>query len=336
MAFSFGFYNSLNGDRRYNAIQVSMIFDGIIRDGIYASLGEKLIVKTSPEDNSVIVGPGRAWFNHTWNYNDADLPLEGPPSELILDRWDAIVLDINANENSRTNQIAWITGTPSSNPVKPVMINTLEHHQYPLAYVYRSANVAVIAQERIENAVGTEACPFVTGILDQISIEDLLLQWKDQWATFVARYEASAEEWQQEQREDFNAFYAAFQTQMNEFEQSAGREFSEWFAGIRDILDGNVAGHLQNEIDEITDREFKRYYGLIGSSTVISGSTGQIRTTMAEGTVTTVMNQNQDGDLIRTTIVLNTGNFDYVKTTTIIKNSSGDDIIETSYVRRPK
>lgn len=38
MAFTFGFYNSLNGDRKYNAEQVSSIFDGLISDGVYDTM----------------------------------------------------------------------------------------------------------------------------------------------------------------------------------------------------------------------------------------------------------------------------------------------------------
>lgn len=335
MAFTFGFYNSLKGDRRYNSIQISMIFDGIIRDGIYATLGEKMIIKASTEDDTVIVAPGRGWFEHTWNYNDADMPLPGNPSELILDRWDAVVIDINSNENFRLNQIKWIKGTPSSNPVKPTMEKTLEHKQYPLAYVYRKANTGKINQEDIENRVGTEECPFVTGILDQISIDDLLLQWKDQWAQFIIKYEKSAEDWQQEQKDDFAAFYAAFKTQMYEFEQASGKEFSDWFAGIRDILDGDTAGHLQNEIDEIQDEVFKHYYGLVGSSTEINSKTGVIKTTTVDGISTTTFSTTENGKVITTTIVLNIGSFDYVKTTTIINTDVGKRI-DTTYIRRPK
>ena len=39
MSVTSGFFNSLNGDRRYNAEQMSSIFDGIINDGIFANIG---------------------------------------------------------------------------------------------------------------------------------------------------------------------------------------------------------------------------------------------------------------------------------------------------------
>lgn len=39
MAFTYGFFNSLNGDRKYTAEQLSSIFDGLITDGVFDSIG---------------------------------------------------------------------------------------------------------------------------------------------------------------------------------------------------------------------------------------------------------------------------------------------------------
>lgn len=335
MAFSFGFYNSFNHDRKYNSIQISMIFDGIISDGIYATIGEAMVVKATSEDNTVVVGPGRGWFDHTWNYNDADLPVNAPISDVLLKRIDALVIDINANENYRENKIMWVQGTPSSNPVRPTMINTLERHQYPLCYIERKPNVEKILQADITNMVGSSECPFVTGILQTINIDKLLLQWKDQWAQFVIAYEKMAEEWMDDQKADFEAYYTEFKRQMDAFEAASGKEFNDWFASIQDIFDGSVAGHLQNEINQITETEFLRYYGLINSVTVINDSTNTITTTTSEATETTRFATNAGGETITTTIIMTSGNYDYVKTTTIIPQSTGDRI-ETTYIKRPK
>lgn len=335
MAFSFGFYNSFNHDRKYNSIQISMIFDGIISDGIYATIGEAMVVKATAEDNVVVVGPGRGWFDHTWNYNDADLPVNAPISDVLLKRIDALVIDINANENYRENKIMWVQGTPSSKPVRPTMINTLERHQYPLCYIERKPNVEKIVQADITNMVGSSECPFVTGILQTIDIDQLLLQWKDQWAQFVIAYEKTAEEWMDDQKADFTAYYTEFKRQMAAFETASGKEFNDWFASIQDILDGDVAGNLQNEINQITETEFLRYYGLINSVTVINDSANTITTTTSEATETTRFATNTSGEVITTTIVMSSGNYDYVKTTTIIPQSTGDRI-ETTYIKRPK
>ena len=122
---------------------------------------------------------------------------------------------------------------------------------------------------------------------------------------------------------------------MDAFEAASGKEFNDWFASIQDIFDGSVAGHLQNEIDQITETEFLRYYGLINSVTIINDSTNTITTTTSEATETTRFATNTNGETITTTIVMSSGNYDYIKTTTIIPQSTGDRI-ETTYIKRPK
>ena len=117
MALSYGFYNSIDGDRKYDAIQFGRIFDGIIKDGIYATYEKAMVVIASSNAGEVIIQPGRAWFNHTWSYNDANVIFEAPAPEVLLERYDALVLEVNEELSSRENSYKWIQGTPSSNQV---------------------------------------------------------------------------------------------------------------------------------------------------------------------------------------------------------------------------
>lgn len=277
MAFTFGFYDSVNHDRRYNAVQMSMIFDGIISDGVYATIGKCFIVKESSEENKVIVQPGRAWFNHTWNYNDADLPIDAPQSEIILDRWDALVIDINANEEKRLNDIIWVKGTPSSNPNKPVLINTLEHHQYPLCYILRKANNERITDADIENRVGTSECPFVTGILDTIDIDDLLFQWKDQWSKFISKYEKTYDDYFVDLQKKSDEIYNSFKNKIAEYLEELTSKgdntlngilnelldfrnvnessFLKWLEDMKEKLSQYPSGNILIQIQELQDNQ---------------------------------------------------------------------------------
>ena len=180
MSVTCGFYNGLNHDRRYDSSQMSTLFDGIINDGVFQSIGTCMIVKATT-DNIVSVGIGRAWFNHTWTWNDAILPITADLPEVILDRIDAVVLEVNATESIRENSIKIVKGEPSSSPVRPTMIDTTYVHQHPLCYIYRKAKSTEITQEDITNMVGSEECPFITGILKTINTSELLMQWKAQF-----------------------------------------------------------------------------------------------------------------------------------------------------------
>ena len=180
MAVSFGFYDSLNGDRKYTAVQFSYMFNSLIKDGIFMHIGDHLNVKEST-GMQVNVGSGLAWFNSTWTRNDADFPVDISVSDLLLPRIDAIVLEVNESVSSRTNSIKVITGSPATEPQKPSLTNTADIHQYPLAYVTVGVGVTSITQANIENCIGTDPCPFVTGVLDTIDATTLISQWEAQF-----------------------------------------------------------------------------------------------------------------------------------------------------------
>ena len=183
MAFTCGFFNSENGDRKYNAEQMSAIFDGIIADGVFTTIGDHMAVSAGT-GMQVLVGTGKAWFDHTWNVNDAAYPLTIAASDVTLSRIDAIVLEINHSDSVRLNKLRVVQGTVASSPVKPTLTNSEKIHQHPLAWVTVAPGVTQIAASAIENAVGTSACPFVTGIIATTDIDDLFAQWNgefDEW-----------------------------------------------------------------------------------------------------------------------------------------------------------
>lgn len=236
MSFASGFFNSVDHDRLYDATDISRLFDGLIRDGIFASIGDCFVVKQSNQMN-VTVGTGRAWFNHTWSYNDALYPVTIPPSEILMDRIDAIVLEINSVEAVRANSIKLIKGTPSSTPTKPALTNAKEVHQYPLAYVKVGQEVTSIRQADIENCVGTSVCPFVTGILEVISIEQLIPQWKDILNRFVEENTANFNTWMNGEKQDYQAWLTAAKKEITDWEATSKSDYQKWYDSIKNGYD---------------------------------------------------------------------------------------------------
>lgn len=173
MAVTSGFFNAeYDGnvpDRAYNAEQFGELFDGVMNDGVFGSVGDALEVSAG-SGMSVRVAPGRAWFNHVWVKNSNVLTLEISSSSAALDRYDAIILDINKDISVRAGDIKVVTGVAASNPAKPTMIHTASRNQYPLAYILVRAGSTSIAASDIEDARGTTECPFASGILSGISI----------------------------------------------------------------------------------------------------------------------------------------------------------------------
>lgn len=192
MALRYGFFNSINGDRKYDALDMSSIFDGIIEDGVFATIG-KIFAVTPGEGLQVIVDTGKAWFNHTWTSNDAKIPLDIDAADITLDRYDAVVLEVNNTESIRANSIKIIKGTAASDPQKPDMVSTDLIHQYPLAYVRVVHGATEIQNMYIELTVGKEPCPFVRGPLETVPIDALFAQWESEFDNWFDNVKSNLE-----------------------------------------------------------------------------------------------------------------------------------------------
>lgn len=267
MSVTCGFYNSLNGDRKYDAAQMSSIFDGLIIDGVFASIGTAFAVKAAG-GLMVNVGIGKAWFNHTWTINDSILPMTAPEAELLLNRIDAVVLEVNGMESVRKNTIKFVTGTPSSVPVRPTLENEGNVHQYALAYIYRKYGSSVITQADITSMVGTVETPFVTAMLQTISLDELLGQWQDELDQFVAAQSKEVDEWIASEEADYTEWFdqmkadlkneqalldewtASEKADFTEWKTAEQTDFLNWYNRMKGQLSDDVAGNLQLSLDK--------------------------------------------------------------------------------------
>lgn len=177
MGFEFGFYNSVNHDRVYNAEQFMNLFDGILRDGVFMTVGDHFAVR--PQSGFLtLVGSGRAWFNGTWSWNSTDMVVRIPDPDLVYPRYDAIVLEIDKRTTVRRNRICVVKGTQAKTPKKPTLSKGPQLFQYALAYVYVKAEATAITGVDIENVVGKGETPMSTGLMDVYNVDAIWSQWE--------------------------------------------------------------------------------------------------------------------------------------------------------------
>lgn len=237
MSLTFGFYNSdaQLHDRKYTAEEFSRIFDGIISDGVYAHVLSAMRVESSILDpTQVLVNGGRAWFNNTWTYIDVPYPISAEAPEVVSgnNRLDALVIDID--KTTRTNQLAWVKGTPlmggsKTTLVKPTLADSEYKHQHPLCYVIRYGGINSVTADDIINVVGTSECPYVTGILQSISADQLLSNLENDFVAWNNQARLRFDEWMVQMQSDYN----------------------DWFATLQDQLDDNQAGNLLTLIQQM-------------------------------------------------------------------------------------
>lgn len=263
MAITSGFFNSKNGDRKYDAEVMSSIFDGIINDGVFQSVGTAFAVKAS-SGNVVNVGIGRCWFNSTWLLNDAVLPVTFAASDVLNPRWDAVVIEIDRSESVRAGSIKMVKGTASTSPSKPSMVKTTYKNQYPLAYIYRKAGATEITQADITNMIGTSSCPYVNGILEVQNIDKIVAQWQSQWDQWYKNTSTWTNNWnnwfkQTKGWEDkWNQWFAnetgSTDADLDNYLLQSKTEIDKWFNDLRNNLDKDTAVALASKIADLQSK----------------------------------------------------------------------------------
>lgn len=176
-----GFFDSVNGDRKYNAAQMTEYFDGLVSNGIYQNVGDAMVV-TAASGMVVNVGKGRAIIDCRWLKNDAVLPVEITAASATLPRYTAVV--VRLDYTARKMEITTKDGTAAATPVQPTMSNTDDLKEICLAMVYVAANATNITQANITDMRSSSLCGWVTGLIEQVDTSTLFLQWQYAYQSF--------------------------------------------------------------------------------------------------------------------------------------------------------
>lgn len=195
MSLTGGFFNSKDHDRRYNAETISRLFDGIIEDGVYETYGDKFIVHQA-SGMDVTIGSGRAWFDHCWIHNDTKYRISIDSSEVVLDRLDTIVIDVDHSTSVRAVSFKVVRGMPASSPVAAELVNEEDHKQHPICRILVKAGATEITDANITNLVGTSECPFVIGVLKVLKADELLARWASDYSQWKAANDNDFKKWQ--------------------------------------------------------------------------------------------------------------------------------------------
>ena len=189
---TYGFFNSQNGDRKYNANQMSSYFEGLISDGVYQNVDDACVVRASA-GMTVTVGKGRAVIGGKWLKNDAlyDVTITG--SNPTNPRYSAVVIKLD--NNARTITLTSVDGTPATTPTKPTVTNTPNIKYLILAYVLVPAGATSIVQSNIEDARSLSVCGWVSGLIEQVDTATLFLQWQSAYEQQFENFKTAYDEW---------------------------------------------------------------------------------------------------------------------------------------------
>ena len=202
MAITYGFFNSLNGDRTYNADDMSTYFKGLISDGVYENIGGALQVVAGSGMN-VNVQTGRAVINSKWIENDAVLTLPITAAHVTLNRYTSVVIHLDMS--ARTISIITKDGTPATTPAAPALTNGATVKELQLATIYVAAGATSISQANItDTRANNNVCGWITGLIDQVDTSTLFTQWQTAYQNYYDTMTAAFNSWFESLTQELN------------------------------------------------------------------------------------------------------------------------------------
>ena len=257
MAIESGYYNSLNGDRKYNAETMSKYFNGLFTRGVLQNYQGKFVVEEN-EGMTVIVSSGKAYFSDgKWIENTTDLLVNIEAADVVLNRIDRIVLRNDRTKEGRKATVEVKKGTPSGSPTAPELTNNEDIEELSLATISVTAKQSEIKQINITNTIpDTDVCGYVTGIIEQVDTSDLYKQYQDAYKEFY-----------DDNDERFNDLYTGNESRFDDMYTENGKKlddqleenddtFNEWFSGIKnDIAEQLPLKQYLNTVTTTTDEQ---------------------------------------------------------------------------------
>lgn len=208
-----GFFNSVNGDRKYKSEDFANYFNKFITNGVFPNPSTNLQVIAGDSMN-VVIKAGSAWINGYAYDNTTDLILPVDPADGVLNRIDRVVLRYDTINREIKAKIK--KGTFASAPVAPALQRDADAFELALADISIAKGIVSISQAYItDTRLNADLCGIVNSLI-QVDTTTLL-----------------------------NQYEAGMQAKEAQFTQ----DFNTWFATIQGSLDGDTAGNLLNLIN---------------------------------------------------------------------------------------
>lgn len=221
-----GFFNSVNGDRKYKAEDFAKFFNTLVTNG-YISTPSTSLQVVANNDLTVTVKAGKAWINGYVYVNDSDLILPIDIADGVLNRIDRIILRMDTT--GRIIKAIVKKGAFASSPEAPALQRDADGYEIGIADIYISKGSGGIIQANITDLrLNSDLCGIASFIvpIDATTIFDQFQSW------FISKT-------------------AEYQTDMDNIEQQFKNDFDTWFSIVQNTLSGDVAGNLLNMINAI-------------------------------------------------------------------------------------
>lgn len=230
-------------DRAVSSQPLRKLIRELFTTGIMPNPSTNLQVSAGNDGMTVQIAAGFAVIDGGLCHETETRTLEVTAADNTYDRIDTVVLRWNENVDVRTADLYVIAGTPAVNPVRPTLQRNNSIYEIGLADVFITKRVATITNDKItDTRYEAERCGIVSSI-SEFDTTTLYQQVQSDLVRFKRNEENTYDSWANDQ-----------QTSAENWITEQQADFISWVQSIKDMLDEDAAGHLQNEIDAIRPR----------------------------------------------------------------------------------
>ncbi|HIT38205.1 MAG TPA: hypothetical protein IAB59_07010 [Candidatus Onthousia faecipullorum] len=186
----YSFFNSVNGDRRYDASDLAEFFLPFFTNGIFNN-GLKV---TADEGMKVNIATGRAYCNgHRYINKDTVLTKTIDIADGEQSRIDNVVLRVDETNRTFTCQI--VKGSYSSNPVPPALIRDTTTYDLRLATISIPAGTTEITDDLITDCrFNSSDCGNVIQAVQGADFTDIFSQFETKFNNWFNDLEVTLDE----------------------------------------------------------------------------------------------------------------------------------------------
>ena len=209
MSQNSAFFNSVSGDRLYNAKDFAEYFASFIGNGVFPNPSTSLQAMEN-SGMAITLREGKAWINGYFYFNTTNNAMTLANADGVLNRIDRIVVKWDSLARTITAQVK--SSALATAPVAPALQRDADAYELCIADVFVGAGVTSITQANItDQRLNTSLCGIVASTVQHI---------------------------------DTTTLNAQLQSWYNQFTQNSTDQFGQWFVTVQDILDSSTAGNL--------------------------------------------------------------------------------------------
>lgn len=186
MAIESYFFNAVESDgvydRVYNSEDFCNYLDLLVGNGVFPNPSTNLQVRSANDGMKIVVGAGSGWINGHKMINTADLALIVPASDVVLNRVDRVIFFVDYVQ--RTMGIEIKEGTPAADARAKPLQQDSSRFELSLATIIVKKQTSAITDSLISDTRGSNLCPWVSGLIDQIDASTLFQQFQDAFNTW--------------------------------------------------------------------------------------------------------------------------------------------------------